>query len=91
MTQGGPAIPTPVNIFIATLAHELQKHLWNPNSGFPAHLYADDIILYVKSMLDLQRALIMCERWAQKCVMREALSKGKSEVLLPSELALLYK
>ena len=42
-------------------------------------------------MLDLQRALIICERWAVKCGMRWALSKGKSEVLLPSELALQNK
>ena len=64
---------------------------WNPNSGLPAHLYADDVIIHVKSMLDLQRALIICERWAEQCGMRWALSKGKSEVLLPSELALQYR
>ena len=55
------------------------------------YLYADDVILHVKSMLDRQRALIICERWALKCGMRWASSKGKSEVLLPSELALHYK
>ena len=42
-------------------------------------------------MFDLQRAMIICERWALKCGMRWALSKGKSEVLLPSEIALQYK
>ena len=42
-------------------------------------------------MLDLQRALIICERWAEQCGMRWARSKGKSEVLLPPELALQYK
>ena len=42
-------------------------------------------------MLDLQRALIIWERWVLKCGMRWAFSKGKSEVLLPSELAFQYK
>ena len=42
-------------------------------------------------MHDLQRGLIIWERWALKCGMRWALSKGKSEVLLPPELALQYK
>ena len=88
VTQGGPASPTHFNIFIDTLAKALEKHLWNPNSGLPAHLYADDVIIHVKSMLDLQRALIIYERWALKFGMRWALSKGKSEVLLPSELSL---
>ena len=90
-TQDGPASPNLFNIFIDTLANAPQKQLWNPSSGLPAHLYADDVIIHVKSMLDLQRALILCERWALKCGMRWALSKGKSEVLLPSELALQYK
>ena len=62
VTQGGPASPTLFNIFIDTLANALQRHLWNPNSGLPAHLYADDVIIHVKSMLHLQRALIICER-----------------------------
>ena len=53
VTQGGPASQTLFNIFIDTLANALQKHLWNPNSGLPAHLYADDVIIHVKSMLDL--------------------------------------
>ena len=87
----GPASPTLFNIFIDTLANALQRHLWNPNSGLPAHLHADDVIIHVKSMLDLQRALIICERWAEQCGMRWALSTGKSEVLLPPELALQYK
>ena len=91
VTQGGPASPTIFNIFIDTLANALQKHQWNPNIGLPAHLYADDVILHLKSMLDLQRGLIIWERWALKCGMRWALSKGKSEVLLPPELALQYK
>ena len=91
MTQGGPASPTLFNIFIDTLANALQRHVWNPNSGLPAHLYTDDVIIHVKSMLDLQRALIICERWAVKCGMWWALSTGKSEVLLPSELGLQYK
>ena len=84
VTQGGPASPTLFNIFIDTLANALQKHLWTPNSGLPSHLYADYVIIHLKSMLDLQRALIICERWAITCGMRWALSKGKSEVLLPS-------
>ena len=91
LTQGGPASPTLFNIFIDTLANAIKSHLWNPHSGLPAHLYADDVIIHVKSMLDLQRALIICERWAVKCGKRWALSKGKREVLLPSELALQYK
>ena len=91
VTQGGQASPTLFNIFIDTVANAPQKHLWYQNSELPAHLYADDIIIHVKSMLDLQRALIICERWALKCGMRWALSKGKSEVLLPSEFALQYK
>ena len=91
VTQGGPASPTLFNLFIDTLANALQKHLWNPDSELPAHLDAEDFIIHVKSMLDLQRALIICERWALKCGMRWAFSKGKSEVLLPSELALQYK
>ena len=91
VTQGGQASPTLFKLFINTLADALQRHLWNPNSGFPAHLYADDVIIHVKSMLDLQRALIIWERWAERCGMRWALSKGKSEFLLPSELALQYK
>ena len=91
MTQGDPGGPTLFNIFIDTLANALQKNLWNPNGGLPAHLYAEDVIIHVKSMLDLQPSLIICERWAVKCGMRWALSKGKSEVLLPSELALQYK
>ena len=91
VTQGGPASPTLFNIFIDTLANVLQRHLWNPNSGLPAHLHADDVIIHVKSMLDLQRALIICERWALKCGMRWALSKWEREVLLPPELALQYK
>ena len=84
VTQGGPASPTLFNIFIDTLANALQKHLWDPNSELPAHLYADYLIIHAKSMLDLQRALIICERWALKCGMRWALSNGKSEMLLPS-------
>ena len=48
-------------------------------------------IIHVKSRLDLQRALIISKRWAVQCGMRWALSKGKSEVLLPSELALQYE
>ena len=91
VTQGGPASPTLFNIFIDTLANALQKHLWNPNTGLPAHLYADDVIIHVKSMLDLQGALIICERWALKWGRRWALSKGKTEVILPSQLALQYK
>ena len=91
VTQGGSASPTLFNIFIGTLPNALQRHLWNPNSGLPAHLYTDDVIIHVKSMLDLQRALIICERWAEQCGMRWARSKGKSEVLLPPELALQYK
>ena len=70
VTQGGPASPTLFNIFIDTLANAIPRHLWNPNSGLPAHLYADDVIIHVKSMLDLQRALIICERWAEQCGMR---------------------
>ena len=62
VTQAGPASLTVFNIFIDTFANALQRHLWNPNSGLPAHLYADDVIIHVKSMLDLQRALITCER-----------------------------
>ena len=77
VTQGGPAGPNLFNVFIDTLANALQKTLWNPNGGLPAHLYADDVIIHVKSMLDLQRGLIICERWALKCGMRWALSKGK--------------
>ena len=88
VTQGGPVSPTLFNIFIDTLANALQRHLWNPNSGLPVQLYADDVIIHVKSMLDLQRGLIIYERWAVQCGMMWALSKGKSEVLLPSELAL---
>ena len=91
VTQGGLASPTLFNIFIDTLANELQKHLWKSDCELPAHLYTDDVIIHVRSMLDLQRALIICERWAQKDGMRWALSNGKSEVLLPSELALQYK
>ena len=64
VTQGGPPSPTLFNIFIDTLANALQKHLWNPDSELPAHLDAEDFIIHVKSMLDLQRALIICERWA---------------------------
>ena len=91
VTQGGPASSTLFNIFIDTLANAQQRHLWNPNSGLPTHLYADDVIIHMKIMLDPQRAPIICERSALKCGMRWALSKGKSEVLLPSELALQYK
>ena len=91
VTQGGSVSPTLFTIFIDTLANALQRHLWNPNSALPAHLYADDFIIHVKSMLDLQRALIICERWTLLCGMRWALAKGKREVLLPSELALQYK
>ena len=91
VTQGRPASPTLFNIFVDSLANALEKHLWNPDGELLAHLYADDVILHVKSMLDLQRALIICERWAPKCGMRWALSKWKREVLLPSELALQYK
>ena len=64
VTQGGPASPTLFNIFIDILANELQKHLWNPDSELPAHLYADDVILHMKCKLDLQRTLIICERSA---------------------------
>ena len=91
MTQGGPASSTLFNIIIDILANELQKHLWNPKSELPAHLSADGGRIHVKNMVDLQRARIICERWGLKCGMRWALSKGKSEVLLPSELALQYK
>ena len=38
VTQGGPASPTLFNIYIGTLANELQKHLWNPESELPAHM-----------------------------------------------------
>ena len=55
VTQGGLAIPTLFNIFIETLGKDLEKHLWSPNSGLPAHLYADDVIIHGKSTLDLQR------------------------------------
>ena len=91
MTQRGPASPTLFNIFIDTLANALQRHLWNPDSELFAHLYADGVIVLVKSVLGLQCALIICERWALKCGMEWALSKGKSEVLLPSELAMQCK
>ena len=59
VTQGGPASPTLFNIFIDTLANALQKHLRNPNSEFPAHLYEDDIIIHVKSTLDPQQPIVM--------------------------------
>ena len=62
VTQGRPASPTLFNIFVDSLANALEKHLWNPDGELLAHLYADDVILHVKSMLDLQRALIICER-----------------------------
>ena len=86
MTQGGPASSTLFNIFIDSLGNELQKHLWNQESELPVHFYADDVILNVISMLDLQCALIICERWALKCGMRWALSKGNSEVIFPQNL-----
>ena len=59
VTQGGPASPTLFNIFIDTFANALQQHLWNPNTGLLAHLYAADVILHVKSVLDLQRVRII--------------------------------
>ena len=88
VTQGGQASPTLFKIFIDTLANVLQRHLWNLNSGLPT---TDNVIIHVRSMLDLQCVLIICERWALQCGMRWALSKGKSAFLLPSELALQYK
>ena len=91
VTEGGPASPTLLKLFIDTLANEPQKNLWNPDSELPAHPYADDVMKHVKSKFDLQRALVIYEGWALKCGMRWALSKGKSEGLLPSELALHYK
>ena len=87
VTQGGPASSTLFNIFIDSHANELQKHLWNQESELPTHLYADYVIIHLKSILDLQRALIICERWALKCGMRWALSKGKSEVIFPQNLS----
>ena len=60
VTRGRPASPTLFNIFIDTRANALEKHLRSPSSRLPAHLYAGDFIIHVKSMLDLQRALIIC-------------------------------
>ena len=56
----------------------------------PAPPYADDVSLLVHNMVDLERFLITCKEWALKYGMKSALSKVKSEILLPSEFASQY-
>lgn len=91
MTQGGPASPTLFNIFIDTLANDLQKHLPTCECQLPANFYADDVILHVNHRLDLRRSLILREKWARKYEMRWSLSNGKSETLFPSQLTSQFK
>ena len=89
--QGGPVSPTLFNIFIDTPATELESHLGNGFIQMPAYLYADDVILHVENMTDLQCELIVCENWAQRVGMTWALSKGKSQVVLSRRMKARYK
>ena len=82
VTQGGPASPTLFNIFIDTLANDLESHLGNGVSQMPARLYADDVIIHVESMADLQCAILVCENCAQRVGMTCTPSKGKSQAKL---------
>ena len=91
VTQGGPRGPTLFNIFIDTPATDLESNLGNGVSQMPARLYADDVIIHVKNMTDLQCALLICENWAQRVGMTWARSKGKSQVVLSRRTAERYK
>ena len=87
VTQGGRASPTLFNIFIDTLAIDLESHLGNGVSQMPACLYKDDVIIHVDNMTALQCALLVCKNWAQRVGMTWALSKGKRQVVLSRRMA----
>lgn len=48
--------PTLFNIFIDTLAVEVESHLGNSVTHMPQRLYADGVMLHAENMIDLQCA-----------------------------------
>ena len=90
MTQGGPCSPVLFNIYNDELARRLHSNFVNPDGLSPGRFYADDVIVHVASMCDLQAALQLCSTWAQEFGMTWELKKGKSQVLLSSDRARRY-
>ena len=91
MTQGGPCSPVFFNIYIDDPARRLHINFVNPGALSPERFYADDIIVHVASMRDLQAALQLCSTWVQEFGITWALQKGKSQVLLSPDRAWRYQ
>ena len=85
------ANPTLFDIFIDTLATDLESHLGNGVSQMPARLDADDVIIRVANIPDLQCALLDCENSSQRVCMTWVLSKEKSQYVLLTRMAERYK
>ena len=64
-TQSGPCSQAPFNIYIDEFARRLHSNFVNPGGLSPGRFYADDVIVHVASMCDLQAALHLCCTWAQ--------------------------
>ena len=90
LTKFGLCRPVLFNIYIEDLARRHQSNFMNPGGLTSGRFYADEVIVHIASMRDLQAGLQLCSTWAQEFCMKWALKKGKSQVLLPPDRARRY-
>ena len=91
VTQGGPLRPDLFNMFIDTLAYELDTNLSIPGHHSSAKLYADDAMFHLSGLCDLQHGLLIYSDWATSYGMKWSLSKEKSQALLNDSRATRFK